>query len=139
MKEEYNEKIMSLRNPEKDVARAAEGLKPIIGMMLQMVDGKDEDVPVLSRKLAEKLLPVVNQATRELYADLLTTDQLAALSEFYEDNPWYYEANTDMTEAISRLTQERATPMLDELFNEYLPEEQEEEEEEVNPCVGGGS
>lgn len=133
MKDEYIDKIMALRNPEKDIVRAAEALKPMIGMMLQMVEGKDEDVPVLSLKLAQKLIPVVNQATRELYGDLLTTDQLAALSEFYEDNPWYYEVNTEMTEAISRLTQERATPMLDELFSEYLPEE------EVNPCVGGGT
>jgi len=126
MREQHLDQIMVGRGSECDIARAAAALSPMVAMVLQMVEGKEEDVPALARRLSEKICPIVNQATREMYDELFTDEQLAALAAFSTANPWFHELNGAMAERIHQITNERASPALNEIFEEYMPVPHEE-------------
>ena len=127
-KNELIESILQNQGGERDISRSAKQLRPMITMMVQMAGGKPEDVDVFSRKLAENLVPIIKDAAREHYATLFTEEQLAALAEFHRKNPWFHELSADLTEAMSVTATEKAGPMMQEIFDQYLPEYEETEE-----------
>ena len=119
------EEILKNQGGERDVARSAKQVRPMIAMMVQMAGGKAEDVDAFSRKLAEALVPLIKQSAREQYANLFTEEQLQALAAFHQANPWYHDLSCELTEAMSAMTTEKAAPMLKEIFDQYLPDEEE--------------
>lgn len=119
------EEILKNQGGERDVARSAKQVRPMITMMVQMAGGKIEDVDAFSRKLAEALVPLIKQSAREQYATLFTVEQLEALAAFHRENPWYHDLSSELTEAMSATTTEKAGPILKEIFDQYLHGEEE--------------
>jgi len=123
-KAELIEQILQGQGGEKDIERTTKQMQPMISMMLEMVGGDQEEAYAFARRLAEKILPIVQDTARDQYR-VLSDEQLVSLASFHKANPWYYDVHGELTEAISAVTQERAGPMMKELFDEYVPEEQE--------------
>jgi hypothetical protein len=123
---ELIEEILKEQGSERNVLRSAKQMRPMIAMMVQMSGGKSEDIDPLSRKLAESLIPIIKDAAREQYANLFTDDQLEALAEFHRANPWFADKSCELNEALSATATEKAGPMMKEIFDEYLPDEEEQ-------------
>lgn len=115
------DKILGVYGSEADIQRTATQLQPMITMMLQMADGKEEDAPKLSRQLSEMVTPVIREVAKEQYQHLLDEDKAVILASFYELNPWYHCMQARLNDAIHTASVERISPLMEKLFESYIP------------------
>lgn len=122
-KAELIRQILATQDSEREIVRLTKAMRPTITMMVQVAGGKLADVEYLSRRLAERMLPAIRETAREKYGELFTEKQLATLAAFHADNPWYHDLNHQLSEAMNAAATSKCSPIMKEVFEEYLPNE----------------
>ena len=120
---QFIDRIVATQDEKETRRTVKETLNQMLRPQLIEMGEQEANVDVIISELAESILPLAKDVHREGLELWYEPEQLRALAEFYEANPWYCAISNKLSVWTNKRLMESSQAICEAVFKKHFPED----------------